>query len=362
MKKISGKIINYNESFLGELVFDEHFVNISKISSHDHEQIIIPGYIDLHCHGGMNYDTMQGISSIKKMSEFHLSYGTTTLLPTTWTNTFDKTFRALDGFNDIFLDNNSSNIYGVHLEGPFINPDKLGAQPPFAQTPSIKFIKEIEKIAKVKIVTIAPELNGSDQVINYLNKQNIKTQFGHTLADYNCCKNIMSKYSVGFTHLYNAMSGNDHRNPGVLTAALSDGEYAEIICDFHHVSESAIKIAHKCIPKLYAITDSIGAAGMPNGLYNFANVLIEKKNNLIVLKGTSTLAGSVINMHSTFINLYKMNFSLQEAVAMTSYNAAQYINESNLGIIKLNAKANILVLDKNLNLKEIYLNGKKINE
>jgi N-acetylglucosamine-6-phosphate deacetylase len=362
LNKISGKIINHNESFLGEVVFDENFIEISKISSHDQEQIIIPGFIDLHCHGGMNHDTMQGIASIKKMSEFHLLSGTTTLLPTTWTNTFEKTFDALDGFNDIFLNNDLSNVFGVHLEGPFINPNKLGAQPPFAQTPSINFIKEIDKISKVEIVTIAPELNGSDKVIECLSNLNIKIQFGHSLADYSCCKSIMSKHSVGFTHLYNAMSGNDHRNPGVLTAALNDGEYAEIICDLHHVSEPAIKIAHKCIPKLYAITDSIGAAGMPNGLYDFANVSIEKKDDLIVLKDTSTLAGSVINMHSTFINLYKMNFSLQEAVAMTSYNAAQYINKKDLGIIRLNAKANILVLDKNLNLKEIYLNGKKINE
>ena len=360
MNKVSGKIINYNKSFLGEIIFKENFEEINNVKSLKEEQIIIPGFIDLHCHGAINHDTMQGISSIKKMSEFHLLNGTTTLLPTTWTNSFENTFKALDGFNETFLSNNTSNIIGAHLEGPFINPKKLGAQPPFAQEPNLKFIKEIQKIAKIKIVTIAPELNGSNVVIDYLTKNNIKTQFGHSLANYNCCKRIMTKHSVGFTHLYNAMSGNDHRNPGVLSAALIEGEYAEIICDLHHVSKPAIKIAHKCIPKLYAVTDSIGAAGMPNGIYNFANVSVEKKDDLVVIQETNILAGSVINMHSTFINLYKMNFSLENAVAMTSYNAAQYINEVNLGVIKLNAKANLLILNKDLTLKEIYLNGKKI--
>ena len=105
MISLKGKIVNFNETFSGEITFEEKIKNIKRSKSIQEEDYIIPGFIDLHCHGGMNHDTMQGIVSIKKMSEFHLFSGTTTLLPTTWTNTFEKTFDALDGFNDFFLNN-----------------------------------------------------------------------------------------------------------------------------------------------------------------------------------------------------------------------------------------------------------------
>lgn len=360
-KKVSGKIINYNESFIGSISFNSKFQKIDRIENNNIDQYIIPGFVDLHCHGAINNDTMQGFKSIKKMSEFHLSKGTTTLLPTTLTNKFEDTYEALEGFNQFFL-HEDSNVEGIHLEGPFINPNKLGAQPPLTQIPNVNFIKKIQKIAKVSTVTLAPELECAENLIEYLFKNKINIQFGHSLASYECCKKLMSKYSVSFTHLYNAMSGGDHRNPGMLEAALELSQYAEIICDFHHVSETSIKIAKKCIPKLYAITDSMSATGMPDGTYKYANFTIDRKGDRVTLLNSNTLAGSVMDMHTTFLNLNKLGFSMQELVALTSYNAAQYLNLKNIGVIQPNYKANFLVLDKKFNLKEIYLNGKKIND
>ena len=171
----------------------------------------------------------------------------------------------------------------------------------------------------------------------------------------------MKNHDVGFTHLYNAMSGNDHRSPGVLSAALSYGKYAEIICDNIHVSKQAIKIAKKCIPGLYAITDSINASGMKDGEYNFANNTITKENYSVKIKSDKTLAGSIVTMDQTFRNLISMNFSLEEVVSLTSYNASRYLNLNNIGVIKKYFQSNILVLDKEFNLKEVYLKGKKIN-
>ena len=166
MNKIFGKIVNYNEEFLGEVFFDEHIQNINIIESNTFDQYIIPGFVDLHCHGAMNHDTMQGLESIKKMADFHLSKGTTTLLPTTLTNSLENTYQALNGFNKFLL--NDNNIAGVHLEGPFINPNKLGAQPALTQKPNIRFIEKIQKIAKIRTVTLAPELEGMDNLIKYL--------------------------------------------------------------------------------------------------------------------------------------------------------------------------------------------------
>ena len=228
--KVSGKIINYNSSYIGDVYFNEKIIDLKIKDSEDYDNIIIPGFVDLHCHGGNGFDVMEGTQSIIEMSKYHLRHGTTSIMPTTWTNTLENTISALKGFNEIKGDN-GNNILGVHLEGPFINPNKLGAQPNLTEKPSTDFIKKILEISDVKIITLAPEIDGMQEFINDLVELNIKIQFGHTLADFDCCEKIMKNHEIGFTHLYNAMSGNDHRSPGVLSAALSKGKYAEIICD-----------------------------------------------------------------------------------------------------------------------------------
>ena len=358
--KVSGKIINYNSSYIGDVYFSEKISELKINDSDDYNNIIIPGFIDLHCHGGNGFDVMEGSQSIIEMSKYHLRHGTTSIMPTTWTNTLENTISALKGFNEIKKDN-GNNILGVHLEGPFINPNKLGAQPNLTEKPSLDFIKKTLEISDVKIITLAPEIDGMQEFINDLVDLNIKIQFGHTLADFSCCEKIMKDHEVGFTHLYNAMSGNDHRSPGVLSAALSKGKYAEIICDNIHVSKEAIKIAKKCIPNLYAITDSINASGLFDGEYIFANNKIKKENNSVKISSNGTLAGSIVTMDQTFKNLISMDFSLEEAVSLTSYNASRYLKINNVGVIDKNYISNFVVLDKNLNLKEVYLNGKKID-
>ena len=357
--KVSGKIINYNEAYLGEIIFDENIISITKTKDKNSKNYIIPGFVDLHCHGGGGFDTMDGIQSIQKMSSYHLSKGTTSLLATTWTSSFEHTYKALKDFNSL-MDINK-NLIGVHLEGPFINPKKLGAQPALAIEPSIDFIEKINEIADIKTITLAPEIKDMKMFIPFLIDKNINVQFGHTLADSKTCEKYMSSNEVSFTHLYNAMSDNNHRNPGVLSAALNKGKFAEIICDLNHVNEEAILIAKKCIPDLYAITDSIAASGMKDGSYTFANVEIEKKNNKVFLNGTNTLAGSVVSMHDTFLNLLKMKISIQDVVRMTSYSASKFLKKEDIGVIDDGKKANFLILDHDFNIKSIYLNGKLIN-
>ena len=359
IKKIAGKVVNYNSSFNGTIFFDHQIQKIESNTDIQSKNIIIPGFIDLHCHGGNGFDVMEGSESIERMSKYHLSHGTTSIMPTTWTNTFEETQNALEGFNDIY--NKNSNILGIHLEGPFINPDKLGAQPNLTQIPSQEFIIKLLEVAKIKLITLAPEIKGMNEFISFLSDLNIKIQFGHSLADYSICKTYMDKYDIGFTHLYNAMSGNNHRKPGVLSAALELGSFAEIICDNIHVSEQSIKIAKKCIKGLYAITDSINASGLVDGEYIFAKNNIIKENKSVKIKKDGTLAGSIITMDQTFKNLVNMNFSIEEAVELTSYNASKYLNIQNIGKLEKGFLSNFLVLDNNLNIIDIYLEGNKVN-
>ena len=137
MSKISGTIVNHNSVYDGEIDFEKTIKKIKKNKNSRGNNYIIPGFIDLHCHGGNGFDTMDGADAIVAMSKYHLLHGTTSIMPTTWTNTFENIFKSLDGFN--ILKKNYSNILGVHLEGPFINPNKLGAQPDLTQKPSLKF-------------------------------------------------------------------------------------------------------------------------------------------------------------------------------------------------------------------------------
>tara|TARA_B100001750_G_C15448631_1_gene567662 strand:- start:78 stop:1169 length:1092 start_codon:yes stop_codon:yes gene_type:complete len=357
VKSISGKIVNHDCVINGTVEFSQRIESVSKDDNLKTKNIILPGFVDLHCHGGKGFDTMAGLSSIKKMSEYHLACGTTSLLPTTLTATLDNTIQALQGLNSFIGQNkNLTNILGAHLEGPFINPNKLGAQPPHTQLPNINFIKKIQNIAKIRVITLAPELEGAATLIDYLINNNINVQIGHSLADYNCCKKLMDKNNIGFTHLFNAMTGCNHRHPGIATAALNHAEFSEIICDLLHVDPANIHLAHKSIPCLYAITDAISACGMPDGTYDFANEKIEKKHGQAIINN-NILAGSVVTMLDTFKNLIKINFSLQQAVAMTSYHAAQYLKENDKGKIERGFCANLLVLNQQYNIKEVYLYG-----
>ena len=160
-QEISGKIVCGEDIISGTIIFEDIIKDLKFEKNKNYTNYIIPGFVDLHCHGGNGYDSMEGLQSIKKISEYHLSHGTTTLYPTTVTAKLDNTLKALKGLNNYLnLNKEISNIDGIHLEGPFINPNKMGAQPPFAQLPSYSFVKTLMKEAPIKIMTIAPEIKG----------------------------------------------------------------------------------------------------------------------------------------------------------------------------------------------------------
>ena len=165
---VKGTIINHNQSFKGEMMFNEMIESINNIDGL-YEDYIIPGFVDLHCHGGNGFEVMEGWDSIAELSKYHLLHGTTSIAPTTWTETLDKTYSALKGYNEEI--DSYKNIIGIHLEGPFINPNKLGAQPPKTIKPDIKFLEKLMKISNVRIVTLAPELEGIEKIIEFLHQK-----------------------------------------------------------------------------------------------------------------------------------------------------------------------------------------------
>ena len=358
MESISGKIIINDKIISGNLLFNNKVIEIIDDKTLNNENFILPGFIDLHCHGGNGFDTMEGLESIVELSKYHLENGTTTFFPTTVTASYNDTFKALNGLNDYINRNKFQiNIEGIHLEGPFINPKKLGAQPPFTQIPNLDFIKNLLKQAPIKIMTLAPEIDGGLDLIERLIELDIKPQIGHTLASTDVCNLSINKGVESFTHLYNAMSGFDHREPGAVASAFANLNYSEIICDLIHVHPYMIKLAYKNIKDLYVITDCISASGMKDGEYNLGVNRVFKKGNIVKLNN-NTLGGSVLTMQQAFKNLLKIGFSIIEAVQMTSTNAAKYLNRKDIGNLNVGSYANILVLDKNFNILKVFLNGK----
>ena len=358
MESISGKIIINDKIISGNLLFNDKVIEIIDDKTLKNENLILPGFIDLHCHGGNGFDTMEGLESIVELSKYHLENGTTTFFPTTVTASYNDTFKALNGLNDYINRNKFQiNIEGIHLEGPFINPKKLGAQPPFTQIPNLDFIKNLLKQAPIKIMTLAPEIDGGLDLIERLIELDIKPQIGHTLASTDICNLSINKGVESFTHLYNAMSGFDHREPGAVASAFANLNYSEIICDLIHVHPYMIKLAYKNIKDLYVITDCISASGMKDGEYNLGVNRVFKKGNIVKLNN-KTLGGSILTMQQAFKNLLKIGFSIIEAVQMTSTNAAKYLNRKDIGNLNVGSYANILVLDKNFNILKVFLNGK----
>ena len=358
MESISGKIIINDKIISGNLLFNNKVIEIIDDKTLNNENFILPGFIDLHCHGGNGFDTMEGLESIVELSKYHLENGTTTFFPTTVTASYNDTFKALKGLNDYINRNKFQiNIEGIHLEGPFINPKKLGAQPPFTQIPNLDFIKNLLKQAPIKIMTLAPEIDGGLDLIERLIELDIKPQIGHTIASTDICNLSINKGVESFTHLYNAMSGFDHREPGAVASAFANLNYSEIICDLIHVHPYMIKLAYKNIKDLYVITDCISASGMKDGEYNLGVNRVFKKGNIVKLNN-KTLGGSVLTMQQAFKNLLKIGFSIIEAVQMTSTNAAKYLNRKDIGNLNVGSYANILVLDKNFNILKVFLNGK----
>ena len=324
--------------------------------------ILSPGFIDLQVNGGGGklFNNSPDKESLDTIISAHQYFGTTSIMPTVISDSLNVLQKCTDTISQE-IDNNKS-LLGVHIEGPFFNVKYRGVhQKQYINTINATYMNLFKTLDKYPVMlTLAPECISIKQ-LKSLKSLGFKILAGHTDANYDQLEEAIKFGLDGFTHLYNAMSGHSSRKSGVLSAALLNGKHAEIICDGYHVSEQAIKIAKKCIPGLYAVSDSISATGLSDGEYNFAGIEIIKRNNIVTIKDSNTLAGSAINMYQTFKNLIQMSFSFEEAVEMTSYNAAKYLNLNNIGLIKENKISNFIVLDNNLNLVDIYFNGKKIN-
>jgi N-acetylglucosamine-6-phosphate deacetylase len=321
--------------------------------------IVLPGFIDLHVHGGAGHDIMEGGEAALQVARLHARHGTTSLLATTMTAPQEDLDMAFSAMAPLCAQRvpNAARVLGVHLEGPYISEARLGAQPPFARPASFEEIHRLHAMAPIRLITLAPEVGGNDALIAQLVAEGFKVQLGHTTGSYEQGVAALRCGATGFTHLFNAMSALHHREPGMVGAALAHAEFAEVIPDLLHVHPGAIHAALRAIPKLYCVTDSTSAAGMPDGDYKLGRHTVTKCMGGVRL-ADGTLAGSVLSMDQALRNLVDtLGLDLADASRRVSTYAADHMGLQDRGRLQAGAWADVVVLDRDLALQAVLVEG-----
>lgn len=326
------------------------------------QPLVLPGFIDLHVHGGGGRDIMEGGDALARVSELHARHGTTALLATTMTASAADLETAFTAMRALGLERRpgAARVLGVHLEGPYINPGKLGAQPDFARTFAMNELLRLHDLFPIRLITLAPEVPGNMEVIDALCAAGFRVQIGHTLGSYEEGLQALSKGASGFTHLFNAMTGLQQRAPGMVGLALAHANYAEIIPDLIHVHAGAIRVALRAIPGLYCVTDSTAASGMPDGEYRLGCHTVTKCLGGVRL-ADGTLAGSALTMDQALRNLvHDIGLTLVDASRRVSTHAADYLGLTDRGRLAVGAWGDAVLLDRDLKLLDVYVEGSSI--
>lgn len=360
-----GKIISIIDSNNKENL--SFFQNAEIIEAQD--KYVMPGFIDLHVHGGGGADVMDGeYEAIRKVAATHARFGTTAFLPTTLTMPKDKIIKSLQSIKEAKLKGTgTAAILGIHLEGPYINPEKKGAQNEEGIMPLSKneFL-ELNQASGylIRLVTLAPEMPGAIDFIRWLHRKNIIISAGHTNATYQKMQEAIQVGLTHVTHLFNAMRGLHHREPGIVGAALSDSRLTvEVIADGIHIHPIILKMIYqmKGSEKIVLVTDAIRAACLEEGNYDLGG------KEVIVVRGQAklgdgTLAGSVLTKNQAVHNMVaQAGISLLEAVQMSTYNPAKCLGtEYRKGSLEPGKDADIVILNQDFEVELTMVSGQVI--
>ena len=338
----------------------------------------IPGLIDLHFHGCKGFDFCDGTKkAITEIAKYEASVGVTCIAPATMTLPVEELEHILSvaaeynkeaAGRDPKEQAKYADLVGINMEGPFISESKKGAQNAHHiltcdSSVCRKFLASSEGL--VKFVGLAPEC--SEKAIEFIceMKDKVHISLAHTNADYDTAKAAYDAGADHAVHLYNAMPPFTHREPGVVGAVLDSPHVsAEIICDGVHIHPSAVRAAFQMMgaDRMIFISDSIRAAGMPNGQYTLGGLDVNVEGNRATLKSNGALAGSATNLMDCMrIAVREMGIPLETAIACATINPAKKLGiYEQYGSITFGKKGNVVLLDKDLNVKLVIKDGVKL--
>lgn len=317
--------------------------------------IIAPGLLDLQIYGsgGKMFGAVPDTEGLEQMENDLLSQGTTGFLATSATNSDEVVLNAIDSAKE-YRKKAKGNFMGIHLEGPYLNAKRKGAHPEeYIKKGTLSEIKSwIERAeGEIRMMTIAPELQDQD-LIDYLHSNNIIISAGHSNATYEEALGFLNQPVMAATHLFNAMPPIHHREPGLVPAIFKKKPYTSIVADGVHVSFPMIDLAKRELGnRLFLITDAVTETS--EGIYPH----VFTGDRYVMPDGT--LSGSCLTMLKAVENcVLKVGIPLEEALRMASTYPAQLLNDPERGVLKTGSRADIIVLNKDLQYHSSYLSGK----
>ncbi len=329
--------------------------------------IVVPGLIDIHIHGGAGCDVIDGTYEALDRISTHLARcGVTSFLPTVVTATWSEMVAAVAAVREaVQRGTGGSVVLGAHLEGPFLNPENKGAMPvELLRPPSVaEFERYFGEFAPyIKVMTVAPELDGAEELIRHLAGRGIVVSVGHSGATYDQVARAIDAGARNATHTYNAMRGLHHREPGTVGAILAaDRLFAELIWDNLHVHPAAAKalVRAKSPRRVVLVSDAMRAAGFADGEYQLGDQTVFVREGSARLSD-GTLAGSVVTLDEAVRNASE-HFPLPDVVRMASHTPAESIRLADrTGSIREGLSADLVVLDRGLRVQKVFVRGHEV--
>lgn len=327
--------------------------------------VVAPGLVDLHFHGCMGHDFCDAsVESIGVLAAYEAAQGITSICPATMTFPEEKLASIMDAAASFEPNADQAQLVGINMEGPFISPDKVGAQNPlYVQRADAQMLTRLQEHSGglVKLVDVAPEEPGALEFIRECAGE-VRVSLAHMCADYDAARAAFEAGARHMTHLYNAMPGLHHRNPGPIAAAAErDDVMAEIICDGVHIHPAMVRLAFKLFgpERMILISDTMEAAGLDDGEYSLGGQAVTVRGNRATLHD-GTIAGSNTNLARCMqIAVRDMNVPLEHALRAATYNPACALGvDSERGVIEEGAIADCVVLDEEAGVEQVVLRGK----
>jgi N-acetylglucosamine-6-phosphate deacetylase len=327
---------------------------------------VTPGFVDLLVHGGYGAgfadDTEESIPTI---SNFFFQHGTTGLLASLFSKKMPMLKKDMNRIADYIDAHKDTNVWGIHMEGPFINPKIKGAhKTEYLWEPNVDMWNELNESSRgqIKIMTISPEIPGNMEIIRTAASQGVVPSIGHTLAMYEDIEKAIDNGAAHITHMFNAMRPFHHREAGIMVAALMKSELkVELIADGIHVHPTVMQLLYniKGGGGIILVTDAIRASGMPDGEYHFMDqkIIVKKKRAFLE---NNTLAGSTLTMEDAVRTMViDVGVPITDAVRMASLNGAKVLGvEHKKGILAVGKDADLVILDDKFTVHATIYEGK----